>query len=61
MHYGQYVAYARANGLEYDNPPDNYIQHNQEPWHTPALIGVSLIGGLTYFLAGIIRGTLGKK
>lgn len=60
-HYNQYVAYARKHGLHYDNPPDNYITHNQETWHTPALLGISILGGLAYFMAGLIRGTLGKK
>lgn len=60
-HYDTYRNYCRELGMEFDPPPPGYTQYKAQPWHTPAALGISLMGALVYFLIGLIGGTTGKK
>lgn len=55
--YDQYKAYAKAKGLDYDNPPEGYWEAKEEPWHAPAGILAGLGAVFMWFLLGLIGGT----
>lgn len=59
--YDLYREYAKLKGMDYDNPPDNYWEEKDRPWHGAAGAVMGLTGVLAWFLTQLIAGSTGQK
>ena len=56
-----YRAYCKANGHQYDGPPDGYWESKEEWWHKPIGLLSGLVGVFVWFMLLVISGSTGMR